>query len=94
VPAHFLARRLRNGVKWSRDARHSMASNLEEYLHEETGALPGRRELEASFQDIDALNLRVERLAARVEFLPQNQPASHSSHPSEPPEPPEKQESS
>jgi len=93
VPAHFLAKRLRNGVKWSRDARHSMASNLEEYLHEETGALPGRRELEATFQDIDALSLRVERLAARVEFLPQNQPASRlPSHPSEPSEPSEKQE--
>jgi len=95
VPAHFLAKRLRNSVKWSRDARQSMASNLEEYLHEETGALPGSRELEASFQDIDALSLRVDRLAARVEFLPQSQPASHlSSHPPEPPEPPEKQENS
>lgn len=69
VPAHFLAKRLRNGVKWSRNARHSMASNLEEYLHEETRALPGRRELEATFQDIDALNLQVERLAARLDHL-------------------------
>jgi ubiquinone biosynthesis protein UbiJ len=88
VPAHFLAKRLRNGAKWSRDARHSMVSNLEEYLHEETGALPGRRELEASFQDIDALSLRVERLAARVAFLPQSQP------PSLPSESSEKQENS
>lgn len=73
VPAHFLAGRLRSAMKWSRDARQSMASNLEEYLHEETSALPGRRELEASFQDIDALSLRVERLAARLEFLSLNQ---------------------
>lgn len=86
VPAHFLARRLRNGLKWSRSVRHSMASNLEEYLHEETGALPGRRELEATFQDIDALSLRVERLAARMDFLPQHKKST--------PEAPEKQENS
>jgi ubiquinone biosynthesis protein UbiJ len=88
LPAHFLARRLRSSVKWSRDARHSMASNLEEYLHEETSALPGQRELEASFQDIDSLSLRVERLAARVELLPKKPPLSVQ------PEPSAKQENS
>ena len=82
IPAHFLAKRLRNSVKWGRTARRSMASNLEEYLHEETRALPGRRELEATFQDIDSLSLRVERLAARVGFLPPYQ--QHSDFPEQP----------
>jgi len=46
-----------------------MNANLEEYLHEESRALPGRRELEATFQDIDQLNLRTERLEARLTQL-------------------------
>jgi ubiquinone biosynthesis protein UbiJ len=46
-----------------------MTTNIEEYIHEESGALPGGRELEATFDDIDELNLRTERLEARVRLL-------------------------
>jgi ubiquinone biosynthesis protein UbiJ len=42
---------------------------VEEYIHEESRTLPGRRELEATFQDIDELNLRTERLEARLNQL-------------------------
>lgn len=91
LPAHFLARRLRKGATWGRNAHQSMASNLEEYLHEETSALPGRRELEATFADIDTLNLRVERLAARVLRLPDNPLHSQLLKTPEPAESPEKQ---
>ncbi|MDX1756834.1 MAG: SCP2 sterol-binding domain-containing protein [Marinobacter sp.] len=69
VPAHFLGRRLRSAVKWSRQASASLHANIEEYIHEESGALPGKRELEATFADIDDLNLRTERLSARLEQL-------------------------
>ncbi|MCG7198345.1 SCP2 sterol-binding domain-containing protein [Marinobacter pelagius] len=69
VPAHFLGKRIRNAVKWSRQAIHAMNANLEEYIHEESRALPGRRELEATFGDIDELNLRTERLEARLRLL-------------------------
>ncbi|MGO1502050.1 MAG: ubiquinone biosynthesis accessory factor UbiJ [Marinobacter sp.] len=66
VPAHFLGKRVRNAVSWSRQAFNSLNANIEEYVHEESRALPGRRELEATFEDIDALSLRTERLEARV----------------------------
>lgn len=69
LPAHFLGRRIRSAVQWSRQAANAMNANLEEYLHEESRALPGRRELEATFQDIDQLNLRTERLEARLTQL-------------------------
>ncbi len=69
IPAHFLGRSIRSAAHWSRNAVRTMNSNVEEYLHEESRALPGRRELEATFQDIDELNLRTERLEARLDQL-------------------------
>lgn len=69
IPAHFLGKRIRNAVKWSRQAFDSMNANLEEYVHEESRALPGRRELDATFEDIDDLSLRTERLEARLEVM-------------------------
>lgn len=66
VPAHFLGQRIRGAIGWSRQAFHSLSRNIEEYIHEESRALPGRRELEATFADIDQLNLRTERLEARI----------------------------
>ncbi|MBL3555706.1 MULTISPECIES: SCP2 domain-containing protein [Marinobacter] len=69
VPAHFIGQRLRGAVRWSRQAFGSLNANIEEYIHEESRSLPGRRELEATFTDIDHLNLQTERLEARVERL-------------------------
>lgn len=69
VPAHFIGQRLRGAVKWSRHAFASLNANIEEYIHEESRSLPGRRELEATFEDIDELSLRTERLAARIDQL-------------------------
>jgi len=66
VPAHFIGKRIRNAVSWSRQAFSTLNANIEEYVHEESRTLPGRRELEATFEDIDSLNLRTERLEARV----------------------------
>jgi len=69
LPAHFLGKSIRSAVHWSRNAIRTMNANVEEYLHEESRGLPGRRELEATFQDIDDLNLRTERLEARLNQL-------------------------
>lgn len=69
VPAHFIGQRVRGAVKWSRGAFQALNANIEEYVHEESRSLPGRRELEATFADIDDLSLRAERLAARLEQL-------------------------
>jgi len=78
VPAHFLGQRLRGAVKWSRQAFQSLNANVEEYIHEESRSLPGRRELEATFEDIDQLSLRVERLDARIRQI---EPAADKSGP-------------
>lgn len=69
VPAHFIGQRVRGAIKWSRGAFQALNANIEEYVHEESRSLPGRRELEATFADIDDLSLRAERLAARLEQL-------------------------
>jgi len=69
VPAHFIGKRIRQAVKWSRQAVSTMNANVEEYIHEESRSLPGRRELEATFRDIDELSLRTERLEARLKQL-------------------------
>lgn len=69
VPAHFIGQRIRGALRWSRQAFASLNANIEEYIHEETRSLPGRRELEATFADIDRLALRTERLEARIERL-------------------------
>ena len=69
VPAHFIGQRVRGTVRWSRRAFASLNDNLEEYIHEESRSLPGRRELEATFEDIDQLSLRAERLDARIRQL-------------------------
>lgn len=71
VPAHFLARRLRQGLSWSRDVRRALGRNLEEYLQEESDTLPAKAEAEALFEDIDALRLDADRLEARLRHLEQ-----------------------
>ncbi len=78
VPAHFLGQRMRGAVKWSRHAFRSLNANVEEYIHEESRSLPGRRELEATFDDIDQLSLRAERLDARIRQI---EPATKSKGP-------------
>ncbi|KAA1175725.1 hypothetical protein FWJ25_00885 [Marinobacter salinexigens] len=69
IPAHFLGKRIRKAVRWSRQAFDSMNANLEEYVHEESRLLPGSRELNATFEDIDDLSLRTERLEARLNMI-------------------------
>lgn len=66
IPAHFLGTRVRRAVTWSRQAFQSLNANIEEYVHEESRLLPGRRELNATYEDIEALNLRTEQLDARL----------------------------
>lgn len=69
LPAHFLGRRVRQALTWARQAAGAMTANVEEYLHEESRALPGRRELQAGFDDITALTDRVDRLRERIDTL-------------------------
>lgn len=71
IAAHFIGRQIRSSVRWSRQAMTSLTASLEEYIHEETGTLPGKRELESTFEEIDQLSLRTERLTARIGNLEQ-----------------------
>lgn len=69
APAHVIARRLRDALRWSQQARASVHANIEDYLHEESGLVPGRREAEARFNDIDDLASRVDALEERINHL-------------------------
>lgn len=69
APAHIVARRLRDALRWSQQARASVDANIEDYLHEESGLVPGRREAEARFSDIQDLGTRVEALEERLNRL-------------------------
>jgi len=69
IPAHMLGKGLRSAVQWSRQAMASVAANLEEYIHEETRALPGRRELAARTHAIADLQQRTDALDAKLTRL-------------------------
>ncbi len=66
IPAHFLGSRVRGVLGWSRQAFQSLNASIEEYVHEESRLLPGRRELKVTFEDIEALSLSTEQLEARL----------------------------
>ena len=69
VPAHVIARRLRDALRWSQQARASVHANIEDYLHEESGLVPGRHETQARFSDIHELESRVNALESRLDAL-------------------------
>jgi len=69
VVAHQLGRFARGGRRLKQKLETSMQHNVTEYLHEELRVLPPREELEDFMSDIDALSLRVERLAAHINQL-------------------------
>lgn len=69
IPAHFIGQRLRSGLQWGKQTHQSLLANIEEYLHEESRALPTTSELQAHFSAIDDLRLATERLDARLARL-------------------------
>lgn len=69
VPAHVIARRLRDALHWSQQARAAIHANIEDYLHEESGLVPGRQEAQTRFRDIHALESRVNALEDRLNQL-------------------------
>lgn len=69
VVAHQLGRIARGGQRLKHKLETSMQNHVNEYLHEELRVLPPREELQDFMNDIDALSLRVERLAAHINQL-------------------------
>jgi len=64
-----IARALRGGVAWTRDAGVSVAEQFSEYLREESRHLVSRPEMDAFLAEVDELRDAVERLQARIEHL-------------------------
>jgi ubiquinone biosynthesis protein UbiJ len=69
VVAHQIGSIFRQGLAFKRQISASMRQNITEYLQEEKRIFPPREEVADFFNDIDALNLRAERLAAHVNQL-------------------------
>ncbi|MEQ6885502.1 SCP2 sterol-binding domain-containing protein [Salicola sp. Rm-C-2C1-2] len=69
VPAHVIARRLRNALHWSQQARAAIHANIEDYMHEESGLVPGRQQAQTRLRDIHALKARVDALEDRLNLL-------------------------
>ena len=73
VVGHQLAQGLRGLFSWGQQASTSFVRQLEEFIHEEARLAPPRQEVEDFYQDLEQLNLRVDRLQARLRKLALNQ---------------------
>ncbi|MCB1675257.1 MAG: SCP2 sterol-binding domain-containing protein [Halioglobus sp.] len=71
VAGHQLAQMLRGALGWGRQAGQSLSRQVEEFIHEEARLTPPRLELEDFYRDVQALELRVERLQSRARRLRQ-----------------------
>lgn len=69
VVGHQLAQGLRGLFGWGQQASTSFVRQLDEFIHEEARLAPPRQEVEDFYQDLEQLNLRVDRLQARLRQL-------------------------
>ena len=67
--AHRVGNIVRGVRRWSQSARTTTASNIREYLQEESRDAPSRYEVERSRAAINALRDDVDRLEARISHL-------------------------
>jgi ubiquinone biosynthesis accessory factor UbiJ len=72
IPTQAAADGLRTAGAQLRKTGARLRENVSEYLHEESGLLPGPEALEAFYQEIAELKLRADRLQARFERLYSN----------------------
>jgi len=66
VAGHQAAGMIRGTFNWGRTASAGFTRQLSEYIQEEARLTPPRLEVEDFFSDLQSLQMRVERLAARV----------------------------
>ncbi|MFK7731076.1 MAG: SCP2 domain-containing protein [Pseudomonadales bacterium] len=71
VGGHQLGRLIRGGLAFGQQAQENLHTQLEQFVHQEAGILPARKELESFYQEVGDLNLRVDRLQARVARIAQ-----------------------
>jgi ubiquinone biosynthesis protein UbiJ len=69
VAAHRLGETARGVRNWARAARSTMASNIREYVQEESRDVPSRYETERFSSRVDSLRDDVDRLEARLNRL-------------------------
>jgi len=69
LPAHQLALFTTWKARWYKDTGSSLLANLNEFVKEEAQLIPTRPETETFYRDIDALQERTDRLAARIAAL-------------------------
>ena len=70
VVAHQIGSFVRHGLSFKQRISQSMQHNTSDYLHEELRLFPTREEVNDFCNDIDALNMHVERLTATINQLP------------------------
>lgn len=69
IIAHEIGNRVRSTSRWGSSTLNILKLDLKEYLQEESGLLPVRREIEGFLGDVDALREDTDRLEARMERL-------------------------
>lgn len=67
IPTQTLASGLREAGSFIRKTGSRLREDVSDYLHEESGVLPTATALEAFYREIAELQLRVDRLQARLE---------------------------
>ncbi|MCL5272618.1 MAG: SCP2 sterol-binding domain-containing protein, partial [Gammaproteobacteria bacterium] len=65
VPAYHLNKGISRIKQWAATTKSSIGRQLSEYLHEEALLFPPKEEIKDFFNDIDELNMHVERLSAK-----------------------------
>lgn len=78
--AHQFGSMVRKGLAFSQHLNQSMRANVTEFLQEECRTFPSREEVTDFFNDVDALSMDVDRLAARVDYLIKQDNTHHESH--------------
>lgn len=71
VSAHQLGRVMRGLRDFGTRAKETVGQNITEYLHEEANLFPPKEALQDFFQEVDHLQMDVDRLAARIQKISQ-----------------------
>jgi len=69
LPAHSFGRLTKKFFAWGREAKESLAQNLNDYIHEEKPYFPPTAALEDFYNAVDELRLDLDRLEARIHRL-------------------------
>ncbi len=72
VPAHHLFSLAKKIINWGQQAGTDVASDVSEYLQEESRDVVSKPELEMFYEEVDALRTRLDRAQARFDALKTN----------------------